>query len=175
MTSSETYPLQAENLSAVPEESGRVQTIPATGNQSWGPVWATAAFAGVILLGSYLYLRNVLSGQTEALAIKMAEVHPNTDLSIPRETAGTQLQRIRAALASEILAGKVDAVQSATTIFIRIGNAVLFPSGGAKVDDSFAPIAAKIAAALDHESGAIHVDGYTDSDPIQTVEFPSNS
>ena len=32
----------------------------------------------------------------------------------------------------------------------------------------------KIAAALDQEPGAIHVDGYTDADPIQTVAFPSN-
>ena len=64
--------------------------------------------------------------------------------------------------------------QSATTIFIRIGNVVLFPSGGAKVSDAFAPIAAKIAAALDREPGAIRVDGYTDADPIHTVAFPSN-
>jgi type VI secretion system protein ImpK len=51
---------------------------------------------------------------------------------------------------------------------------VLFPSGGAKVSDAFTPIAAKIAAALDREPGAIHVDGYTDADPIHTVAFPSN-
>ena len=36
------------------------------------------------------------------------------------------------------------------------------------------PIAAKIAAALDREPGAIHVEGYTDADPIHTVAFPSN-
>ena len=51
---------------------------------------------------------------------------------------------------------------------------MLFPSGGAKVSDAFAPIAAKIAAALDKEPGAIRVDGYTDADPIKTVAFPSN-
>jgi type VI secretion system protein ImpK len=139
----------------------------------------------VVLLGSYLYLRNALSGQAEALAIRMAAVHPSSELTIARETvvkpppdpapkSSTQLERIRAALAKEILAGKVDAAQSATTIFIRIGNVVLFPSGGAKVNDSFTPIAAKIAAALDREPGAIRVDGYTDTDPIRTVAFPSN-
>jgi type VI secretion system protein ImpK len=115
----------------------------------------------------------------------MAEIHPAGELTIARETivkpppdpkprTSTQLERIRAALAKEIVAGKVGADQSATTIFIRIGNVVLFPSGGAKVSDAFAPIAAKIAAALDKEPGAIHVDGYTDADPIHTVAFPSN-
>ncbi len=89
--------------------------------------WSVAAAAGVILLGTYLVLRNLLSGQAEALALAMAQVHPDTELTIARETAvkpppdpvtksSTQLQRIRAALAKEILAGKVDAVQSATTI-----------------------------------------------------------
>ncbi len=163
----------------------RGQNIALAGSRFQVPTWSIAAAAGVILLGTYLVLRNLLSGQAEALALAMAQVHPDTELAIARETAvkpppdpaprsSTQLQRIRAALAKEILAGKVDAVQSATTIFIRIGNVVLFPSGGAKVSDSFAPIAAKIAASLDKEPGAIHVDGYTDSDPIHTLAFPSN-
>jgi type VI secretion system protein ImpK len=51
---------------------------------------------------------------------------------------------------------------------------VLFPPGGATVKDSFGPIGAKIAASLDKEPGPIHVDGYTDSDPVQTLAFPSN-
>jgi len=163
----------------------RGQNIPLAASRFRIPLWSVAAVAGVLLLGVYLFLRNSLSGQAEALALKMAQVHPATEVAIARETAvkpppdpparaSTQLQRIRAALAKEILAGKVDATQSATTIFIRIGNVVLFPSGGAKVNDSFAPIAAKISSALDKEPGAIHVDGYTDTDPIRTVEFPSN-
>jgi type VI secretion system protein ImpK len=163
----------------------RGQDVPLSGNRLQVPVWAVAALAAVVLLGSYLYLRNALSARAETLALKMAEIHPAGELTIARETivkpppdpkprTSTQLERIRAALAKEIVAGKVVADQSATTIFIRIGNVVLFPSGGAKVSDSFAPIAAKIAAALDREPGAIHVDGYTDADPIHTVAFPSN-
>jgi type VI secretion system protein ImpK len=100
-----------------------------------------------------------------------AVVKPPPD---PHPAVSTQLQRIRAQLANEILAGKLDAVQSATTIFIRIGDEVLFPSGGARLNGSFAPIAAKIASALDREPGEIRVDGYTDSDPIRTFAFPSN-
>ena len=163
----------------------RGQAVPLSSSRLQVPVWAVAALAAVVLLGSYLYLRNALSARAETLALKMAEIHPAGELTIARETivkpppdpkprTSTQLERIRAALAKEIVAGKVGADQSATTIFIRIGNVVLFPSGGAKVSDSFAPIAAKIAAALDREPGAIHVDGYTDADPIHTVAFPSN-
>ena len=163
----------------------RGQTIALAGSRFQVPVWSVAAAAGVVLLGAYLVLRNMLSGQAEALALTMSQVHPDTELTIARETAvkpppdpaartSTQLERIRAALADEILAGKLDASQSATTIFIRIGNLVLFPSGGAKVNDGFIPIAKKISAALDKEPGPIHVDGYTDNDPIHTIAFPSN-
>jgi type VI secretion system protein ImpK len=163
----------------------RGQAVPLSSSRLQVPVWTVAALAAVVLLGSYLYLRNALSARAETLALRMAEIHPAGELTIARETnvkpppdpkprTSTQLERIRAALAKEIVAGKVGADQSATTIFIRIGNVVLFPSGGAKVSDAFAPIAAKIAAALDHEPGAIHVDGYTDADPIHTVAFPSN-
>ena len=163
----------------------RGQSIALTGSRFQAPIWAVAAVAGVILLGVYLVLRNMLSGQAETVAIAMAQVHPDTDLTIAREVAvkpppdpparaSTQLERIRAALANEILAGKVGADQSATTIFIRIGSVVLFSSGGAQVNASFAPIAKKIAASLDKEPGAIQIDGYTDNDPIKTVQFPSN-
>jgi type VI secretion system protein ImpK len=163
----------------------RGQSIPLLSSRLQVPVWAIAAAAGAILLGSYLYLRNTLSGHAEALALAMEQVHPSTQLDIVREApvkpppdpqprASTQLQRIRSGLAKEILGGQLDAMQSATTIVIRIGNAVLFPPGGAKAKASFLPLAAKIAAALDREPGPIHVDGYTDSDPIRTVSFPSN-
>ncbi|MBV8593637.1 MAG: type IVB secretion system protein IcmH/DotU, partial [Caulobacteraceae bacterium] len=103
----------------------RGQTIPLAGTRFQLPVWAVAAAAGVILLGAYLYMRNALSSQAETLALRMEAIHPNTEVAITRETAvkpppdpakkiSTQLQRIRAALASEIIAKQVDADQTAT-------------------------------------------------------------
>jgi hypothetical protein len=62
---SNSEPPQSQSLLSSPEGFGH-QTSAA------GLVWAAAALAGLILLGSYLYLRNELSGKSEALAIKMA-------------------------------------------------------------------------------------------------------
>ena len=163
----------------------RGQTIGILANRFRAPVWSVAAVAGVILLGVYLVLRNLLSGEAEAVALKMAQLHPDTEINIARETAvkpppdpaarnSTQLERIRAALANEILGGKLTVDQTATSIIIRIGNLVLFPSGAAKVNDSFNLIAVKIAKSLDKEPGGIRIDGYSDTDPIKTVTFPSN-
>lgn len=163
----------------------RGQTIALAGSRFQIPTWTVAAASGVVLLLTYLALRNMLAGEAEALALTMAKVHPDTELTLARETTvtpppppptkpSTQLERIRAALADEILAGRVAADQTATTIFIRIGNVVLFPSGGAAINDSFTPTAKKIAAALDKEPGTISVDGFSDTDPIHTIAFPSN-
>ena len=127
----------------------------------------------------------MLSGQAEALALKMAQLTPDGDVTIAREApvkpppdpparTSTQLERIRAALATEIMQSKLAVDQTATSIVVRIGNLVLFPSGAAKVNDAFAPIAAKIAQTLEKEPGGIRIDGYSDTDPIKTVTFPSN-
>ena len=85
-----------------------------------------------------------------------------------------QLVCIRKALAAEIMAGKANADQTPTTIFVRLGNLVLFPAGGANTKPEFAPIAKKIAQVLDQEPGDITVTGFTDNDPIHTVAYPSN-
>jgi len=168
----------------------RGQTIPLADRRFQVPVWAVAAVAAVVLFVTYLVLRNLLIGKVEDLAVQMATVHPAQAVALvhegyvnkppppppppPADHVSTQLERIRSALAAEILAGKVSADQTATTIFVRIGSLVLFPVGGANVNDSFAPIARKIASALDKEKGEIHVVGHTDADPIKTVAFPSN-
>ena len=163
----------------------RGQTIALAGSRFQVPLWAGAALAAAVLFGVFFVLRNMLSTEAEALALKMGQVHPGSEITIARETVvkpppdpparvSTQLERIRAALANEIMAGKVSADQTANTIVIRVGSVVLFASGGAKVSDGFIPIAKKIATTLDKEPGPIQIDGYTDSDPVKTVAFPSN-
>jgi type VI secretion system protein ImpK len=167
----------------------RGQTIALAGSRFQIPVWSVAAVAAAILFAVYLVLRNMLATDADALALKMGDVHPNGEISLFRETAAaappppppdpkprtsTQLERIRAALADEILAGKASADQTSTTIVLRVYSIALFPAGGATVAPAFAPIGKKIAIALDKEPGQIHIDGYTDADPIKTVAFPSN-
>ena len=158
-------------------------TIGLAGNRLQIPAWAVAAAAGALLLGVYLVLRHLLSSQAEALALKMSSFYPDTEIQLgrtvapppePKREISPQLQCIRKALAPEIMAGRVSAEQTATTIFVRVGSVVLFPSGGATANAAFAPIAHKIAQSLDKQPGDITVTGYTDADPIKTLAFPSN-
>ena len=126
----------------------RGQTIGLAGSRLQIPVWAVGAFAGVLLLAVYLFLRHLLSGQAEALALKMAALYPDTEIQLAREAAvkppptpkqdiAPQLVCIKRALATEILAGKVSAEQTPSTIFVRVGSVVLFPSGGSNANRRF--------------------------------------
>lgn len=152
------------------------------------PVWGVAGVLGILLFGLYILLRTLLGGGTDLTTDALSTLHPNTALALERRVLApppppppppppnviTQLQRIRARLAPEISAGKLTAEQSATQIFIRVGDLVLFDPGQAAVLDSFKPIIPRIAASLDPEPGAIKVIGHTDNQPIKSVRFPSN-
>jgi type VI secretion system protein ImpK len=163
------------------------QQLPSRGNRVIVPIWAVAAAAAALLLGLFLLFRFLLAGSADVTVDQLAHLHPDSKLAIERRVFApppppptepvdriTQLQRIRAALKTEISAGKLNAEQNATTIFIRVGDVVLFEPGQATVLNSFKPVIPKIAAALNAEPGNIKVVGHSDSTPIKTVRFPSN-
>jgi type VI secretion system protein ImpK len=153
------------------------------------PWWGVAGFAGLVLFGLYFVLLYLLGGGVDASATAMTLLHESGPLSIERKVSVppppppppepgniTQLQCISAALAPEIAAGNVSAVQTANQIVVRVGNLILFDSGSATVLDQFKPVATRIATALDKEPGYIKVVGHTDNVPISrsNVRFPSN-
>jgi len=51
---------------------------------------------------------------------------------------------------------------------------VLFGSGDARLETQAVPIIGKIAAILQTSANPIHVEGFTDNNPINTPRFPSN-
>jgi type VI secretion system protein ImpK len=157
------------------------------------PWWGVMGVSGLMLFGIYFVLLYWLTGDVDASASAMASLHDLGKLSIERKVSvppppppppaprppdcgPTQLQRIQASLASEIAAGKASADQTANQIVVRVGNIILFDSGSATVLDQFKPVAARVAATLDKETGFIKVVGHTDNTPISSgnVRFPSN-
>jgi type VI secretion system protein ImpK len=152
------------------------------------PLWTVFGVAGLALFGFFLTLRALLSGGAEVAAADLNGLHSRGELKLVRHVFAppptppapppdklTQLQRIRLALAPEIAAGKVDAVQTTTKIKIIVGDLVPFASGQATLKSQFLPIAKRIAAVLEKEPGAISVIGHTDNVKLQrTSPFASN-
>jgi type VI secretion system protein ImpK len=143
---------------------------------------------GVVLFGFFITLRSMLGYAADATSDVFAGLHPEGDIRIARKVVApppppppppapnqlTQLQRIRAALATEIGAHQLTADQNTNTIFIRVGDLVMFEPGQDAVRPQFKPIAQRIAATLEKEPGQIKVTGHTDKTPIHNVRFPSN-
>jgi type VI secretion system protein ImpK len=86
----------------------------------------------------------------------------------------TFLDRLRAALKPEIDQGLVVVGGTPSTPMVRIRNRNMFPSGTAKLQPAFIPLLEHVGTALGREPGRVTVAGYTDNQPIRTVQFPSN-
>ena len=152
------------------------------------PAWMVAAVVAALLTAGYFTLRMLLSAGAENAAAVALALHPGDAIELKRRVIApppppppppppdriTQLQRIRAALATEKLACAMTADQTGSFIIIRVCDLVLFEAGRATVLDAFKPVAARVAATLDKEPKHIKVVGHTDNTPISTVRFPSN-
>ncbi len=148
------------------------------------PIWAIASVAALGLVGIYLLLRFLLSNDGDGLASRLVALHPGDQITIERAAFtpyvapvhdNTQLDRIRGVLAPEIAAGGLAVEAVGEQIVVRVSNLILFASGKADVKPEFAPVARRIAEALEPEPGPIHVIGHTDNvKPRASSAFKSN-
>ena len=154
------------------------------------PIWSVSAFAALLLIVVYMVLRYLLSGGAEAASAQTLALVPQTRIEIarkvyapppppPRPTPAqlTQLQRIRKALAPEIKAGTISVPDPTgpNWIVINVGSVLLFKSGEATVIPQFEPLADRVRAMLEKETGIVKVIGHTDATRISpTSPFKSN-
>ncbi len=82
--------------------------------------------------------------------------------------------RLAAALKNEIDAGMIEIETEGQAIIIRIREKGSFPSGAAKFDPAFGPVAVKLRESLNEIGGRIVVAGHTDDVPIRTALYRSN-
>ena len=159
----------AVNWQAVPMGGGR---------KSRGlPVWVGASVAAVLVVGGYAGLSTYINREGAAAASTLYALHPNAGIitlarSSPEPIVefvapqdDTQLQRVRASLAEDIAAGRVEVGEKGDFIFVRVGNALLFDSGRADVKPEFAELASHIAQTINGEAGPVKILGFTDSVP----------
>ncbi len=77
-------------------------------------------------------------------------------------------------LKPEIDQGLVTVLGDHAMPIVRIRSRGLFPSGSATVAQNYVRLLERIGEALKAEKGPVAVIGYTDNQPIHTVQFPSN-
>jgi type VI secretion system protein ImpK len=149
------------------------------------PVWLTAVVAlGIVaaMFAAFLFsLGRASSAQFEALLTAppdampaITRAQPVVAPAEPAPSGPTILDRLSGFLSPEIAAGKVSVLGTVSAPIIRINNAGLFASGSAQVEQDDVPLLQKIGTALQRETGTVTVTGYTDNQPIDTLQFPSN-
>jgi type VI secretion system protein ImpK len=185
----DTHAAIASRLNPVdPELSRRWRGVAAPYRPGRGdlPVWVVVA-GGAALCGGLLFWAsanlNAASDRLQAQALASLPAHmpqvaragivpPLPPPPTPLEP--TALDRLRASLQPDINRGAVSLLGTPATPIIRIADHAMFSSGGAVVQGTSLPLLERISAALRNEGGSLRVIDYTDSQPVRSVQFPSN-
>lgn len=159
--------------------SPRWQPVDMGGKRRFGgtPLWVTGSILGFMLMGAYFGLSMLISGEGSEVSQRLLSLHPTSEVSLVRTAAftplevepvadTTQLDRLRAGMATDIESGLVEVDVKGDFIFIRVNNAALFASGKADTKPEFNELGARITAALNPEPGPILIFGYTDNVPM---------
>lgn len=149
------------------------------------PVWVTAVAAAGVLALVYAGFDYGLGGSSGGLYAKAVAANPASMPKIvragpvappppPVKSGPNVLDRLRGFLQPEIAKGEVAVLGTVNAPIIRINNTGLFASGSATVESKARPLINRIGQALAREKGKVQVIGYTDSQPIHTLQFPNN-
>jgi type VI secretion system protein ImpK len=146
-----------------------------------------AAAAGLALVGGlFIYVSSGLGAASDDLYARMVAAPPSVMPAIaraaivapppppPAPPEPSAVDKLRTFLKPEIDQGLVSVLGTASTPIVRISNRGMFPSGSATLQPTFVPLLERIGTALKEEPGTVQVIGYTDNQPIRTVQFPSN-
>jgi type VI secretion system protein ImpK len=147
------------------------------------PVWVAHAAALAACGALFLWVSTALNAASDGQFARMLAAPPGHMPQIARATAvrpppppppePDALDRLRSALASDI-GGGVSVLGTPAMPVIRVSSHGGFNPGGAVLQPALAAVLGRIGAVLRGEPGTITVIGYTDNQPIRTVQFPSN-
>jgi type VI secretion system protein ImpK len=150
------------------------------------PLWAIGLGTLGLACLFYIAFNFSLAAASDVVFTELAGLPPHGAASVPRaiiappppppapQQATALAPKLRRFLEPEIKAGLVQVLEDAQSITVRLVNRNMFGSGQAQLNGSYVPLLERIGTALQDEQGDVLVNGYTDNQPIHTVQFPSN-
>jgi type VI secretion system protein ImpK len=141
------------------------------------PVWvATVAVAFVSLL-IFIGLRLDIEARSNPTfaALQALDVEPSRALAVlPTATAPAAAPRLAVLLEPAITGGLIEVRDLADRSVVTLRGDGIFDAGSAVVVARVVPLMGQIARAIAQVRGPVLVTGYTDSQPIRSLQFPSN-
>jgi len=154
------------------------------------PIWVLAASTLLVACVIYVVFNFLLASSSDLAFAELAALPPHGAIVVPHPAlaappppppppvaavaASKTAPKLREFLAPEIKQGLVVVLEDAQSITVRLTNRNMFGSGSAELNASYVPLLTRIGQALNDEKGSVQVNGYTDNQPIHTVQFPSN-
>ncbi len=146
------------------------------------PVWVAASIALAVLAGLLVWFSAVLNAGSDDLFARLLRAPPDHMPAIARAAPVEPppppvlpaIDPLCTLLQPEVDEGLVTVLCTPPTPVVRIRHEGMFASGSATLDPHYIPLLQRIGAALKREPGRVQVTGYTDNQPIHTVQFPSN-
>lgn len=145
------------------------------------PSWVMGAGALVVIGGLFVWFSSGLNAASDdvfghMIAAPLSHM-PNIQRAAPVRPPPPQVvqpEPLYVFLKPEIDQGLVSVLGDHSMPIVRIRNRGMFPSGSATVAPNYVHLLERIGEALKAERGPVEVVGYTDNQPIHTVQFPSN-
>ena len=151
------------------------------------PSWVIAAVSLGLIALLFVWFSTSLSAASDSMfarllaaplghfpqIVRAPAVRPPPPIIVPPPA----LDPLYVFLKPEIDQGLVTVLGDRSTPIVRIQNTKalsMFPSGSSVVANNYTRLLERIGEALKVEKGPVQVNGYTDNQPIRTVQFPSN-
>jgi type VI secretion system protein ImpK len=146
------------------------------------PSWVMGAAALVVVGGLFVWFSSGLNAASDdvfghmitAPLAHMPNIQRAAPVRPPPPPPVVQPEPLYVFLKPEIDQGLVTVLGDHAMPIVRIRNRGMFPSGSATVAPGYVHLLERIGEALKAEKGPVQVVGYTDNQPIHTVQFPSN-
>jgi type VI secretion system protein ImpK len=146
------------------------------------PSWVMAAAALVVVGGLFVWFSAGLNAASDdvfghlitAPLSHMPNIQRAAPVRPPPPPPVVQQEPLAVFLKPEIDQGLVSVLGDHAMPIVRIRNRGMFASGSATVAPGYVHLLERIGEALKAEKGPVDVIGYTDNQPIHTVQFPSN-
>lgn len=142
------------------------------------PLWAVLsglAAVGLLIFAALLFRLSTQADAAIALldqAVGGAQIVPPPPP--PPQSETPTFDKMKAILAPDIRAGRLDLDREGTEIVIRLHNQGLFASGDADPSSSWSGTFGRLAQAANLSKGPVRVEGHTDDQAIRSLSFPSN-
>lgn len=152
------------------------ESISNQGLRRFVPLWVfVAVLSGILalLLFVLLYILNQSSNPPYHQLTSLSE-QTVTTLDRPRIIDVSALQTLRVFLKPEIEQGLVKVEERNANVRIIMQGDLFFRSGSAQLTSKYDSLVRRVAQALLEVEGSVLVEGHSDNQPINTLQFPSN-